>query len=210
MEKIPDDYEKVKYFDYCAEEYEMATHEYKSYIFKKSFEILKKYLSPNIRLLDCACGPGYEAITIAKSVPQDEVVCVDLSQEMITLAYNNAKEHHMTNMTFFQADVQNLPSELFGKFDIVHCQLSCSYFTNLDLFAKNVYMALGKKGFIFLIEPFPNFYNSYSIHYAKAANPFFLRLYTSNELKDTFLRIGFSDFYWKEILPGIGLSIISK
>ena len=203
-------YDRVKYFDYAAGEYEMATHRYKKHIVEHSFRVLKNYLRPDSRVLEIACGPGYEAIAISMLVPESEVVALDLSKEMIRLACRNAKQHLVNNMTFYQADAQSLPGRLRSKFDIIYCQLNCSYFDDLHAVAKMMFHALYSQGMVFLVEPFPNLANSLSITPAKAANPYFEKLYGREELKAIFLNAGFADFYWKEILPGIGISIISK
>lgn len=210
MKQLPPDYERVKYFDYAAAEYEMAVHIFKSFVTKHSFELISNYLKPGSRVMDCACGPGYEAIAFSMMAADSEVVAVDLSSEMIRLACHNGKDHGRTNMAFFQADAANLPASLGKKFDVVHCQLSCSYFEDLAAVAGNMHRALYDQGYVVLTEPFPNTANSASINFAKAANPYFNRLYSREDLKSVYLDAGFSDFYWKEILPGIGLSIISK
>ena len=210
MKQLPPEYERVKYFDYAAAEYEMAVHSFKSFITKHSFSLITNYLKPGSRVMDCACGPGYEAIAFSMMAENSEVVAVDLSSEMIRLACHNCKDHGRKNMAFFQADAASLPASLRKKFDVVHCQLSCSYFEDLALVAGNMYGALYDKGYVVLTEPYPNTANSASINFAKAANPFFNRLYSKEDLKSVYLDAGFSDYYWKEILPGIGVSIISK
>lgn len=206
----PGNYDSVKYFDYAAGEYEMATHKFKEHIVQQSFTLLEPFLQPNCTILDCACGTGYEAIALANKVPLGEVVAIDFSEQMIQMACRNAKEHDIKNMRFYQADVAAIPEELLGRFDIVHCQLSCSYFQNMHTVAGNLRSLLRQNGFVWLVEPNADLYNGLSIRATKAANPSFEQLYTKEDLRDIFLDAGFSDFYWKEILPGIGVSIIKK
>ena len=210
LRQLPADYERVRYFDFAAAEYEMGIHEYKAYIIKHAFPVLERYLMPGSRVMDCACGPGYEAIALSMMVAESEVVAVDLSTEMVRLACHNAKEHGRHNMSFYQGDARNLPGALKNKFDAVYCQLSCSYFDDLSRVATCMFDALHNSGFVFLTEPYPTTPNSLSINFAKAANPWFERLYDKEELQAIFMDAGFKNYYWKEILPGIGLSIISK
>lgn len=210
IKELPDNYVRVKYFDYAACEYEMATHEFKKYIVKETFEIIAKYITKDCAILDCACGPGYESILLTSHVPDGEVVALDLSSEMITLAYENAKNKGITNISFFQADIQKLPEPLHDAFDIIFCQLSCSYFENMEIVADSFYSALKDHGIVFLVEPYPNITNKASIGAVKAANPYFDRLYSPEDFKSFFIAAGFNEYFWKEILPAIGLSIIIK
>lgn len=210
MKELPENYVRVKYFDYAAREYEMATHEFKKYIIKEAFEIIGNYVTKDCAILDCACGPGYESILLTSLVPDGEVVALDFSTEMIRLAYENAKDNWLTNISFFQADIQKLPDPLHDVFDIVFCQLSCSFFEEMERVANSFYSALLDYGIVFLIEPYPNIPNSASTKSAKAANPYFERLYSLEEFKSIFIAAGFNEYFWKEILPGIGMSIIIK
>ena len=202
--------EKTKYFDYCAAEYGFATHRYKRAIVAQAFKHFKPLILPQTRILDCACGPGFETIELSKWVPEGEVVGTDYSSEMVTQAYRNVKNHELENVHLVQADAQELPDRLTGKFDIVFCQLSIGYFEQLDKVSKQFYDALDHAGFAILVEPFTSVWNSLSIDRHRAALPTFWRMYAKEDLKGFFLNAGFSNFYWKEVLPGIGVSIISK
>ena len=210
LDTLPANYDRVKYFDYAAAEYEMATHGFKKYIVNRAFSEMFPYISNDFRIMDAGCGPGYEAIALSMRVPEGEVVAVDLSTEMIKLACKNAKYHRVSNMCFYQVDVQALPRTLNEKFDVIYCQLNCSYFEDVQAVAASFYNALREKGMVFLVEPYPNTPNSLSINTARAANPYFERLYEKEELEGFFREAGFSNFFWKEILPGFGISMITK
>lgn len=210
IKELPNNYDRVKYFDYAAGEYEMATHEFKKYILKEAFDIIEKYVTKDCAILDCACGPGYESILLSSYVPEGEVIALDFSTEMITLAYENAKNTGIKNISFFQADIQKLPESLHAVFDIIFCHLSCSYFENMDIVVNSFYSALNDNGIVFLVEPYPNITNKSSINSVKAANPYFTRLYAPEDFERIFMAAKFNEYFWKEILPGIGLSIITK
>lgn len=210
LNEKPFNYSRVKYFDYAAAEYEVATHTFKQYLVDKVFAELSKYIKEDFRIVDCACGPGYESIMLSAKVPKGEVVSIDLSVEMINLACKNAKNQHIKNMSFYQADVQQLPQALNNKFDMVYCQLNCSYFDDMYVVARSFYKMLCNHGFVVLVEPYPNLSNTLSINIIKEANPFFKRFYTKEDMHSFFITAGFNNFYWKEIMPGFGLSIITK
>ena len=210
LKDVPPSYFRVKYFDYAAAEYEMATHSFKKNIVSLAFNELIPFIHENNRIMDCGCGPGYEAIALSMKVPAGEVVAVDLSAEMITVACRNAKYNRVKNMCFYQANVHDLPTVLYNRFDIIFCQLNCSYFEDMRQAAQNFYRALDEQGIVFIVEPFPTIANSSAISASKAANPYFERLYAPEDLHAYFAEAGFTGFYWKEILPGIGVNIISK
>lgn len=207
----PKDYNRVLYFDYAAQEYEMATCRFKKPIVEETLRLIRPLLLPGARILDAGCGPGYESIALAQLVPDGEVVALDLSLQMIRLAYHNALQHEMHNMHFIQADAHALPATLYGQFDLVYCQLSCGYFKHLPTVAREFAKVLaGDGGHIILIEPYNTITNSLSIDEHKAANPFFEQLFSKEDIQEIFIEAGFDSFYWKEILPGIGVAVLSK
>lgn len=210
LDQNPEGYERMRWFDMSAEEYEMAAHPFKAPILQEVFKLITPLIHTNARVLECACGPGYEVIRLARMVSSGEVIATDLSEEMIRLACRNAKHERIKNVGFYQRDVLDIDDAWKGAFDIVFCQLSIGYFENTPEMAKTHFNALDDKGMAILIEPNANLTNGMSIDLHKAANPAFRRLYDYSELKEIYLEAGFESFYWKEILPGIGVSIIGK
>jgi ubiquinone/menaquinone biosynthesis C-methylase UbiE len=172
---------------------------------------MQELVSPKARIADIGCGPGYETIALSKLVSQKEVCAIDLSTEMIRLAFRNATEQVISNVCFFQADIENeLPTKLYGNFDAIFCQFSFSYFSKHAQVANNFFRLLREKGLVFLIEPDDDVMNRISFLTAKAAVPHLNDYYSRDMFSNLFLSAGFSAFYWQELLPGIGLSIISK
>jgi 2-polyprenyl-3-methyl-5-hydroxy-6-metoxy-1,4-benzoquinol methylase len=78
-------------------------------------------LTGNERVLDIATGPGYIAEAFAKV--GREVVGVDLTDAMLTIAKERTKERGISNVSFRAADAENLPFEN-GVFDVVVCRLA--------------------------------------------------------------------------------------
>lgn len=69
------------------------------------------------KVLEIGVGNGKTLLSILKQKPK-EVVCIDFSKEAVKLCkkeFNNAK-----NLTFFRADVTNLPFDL-NSFDVIIC-----------------------------------------------------------------------------------------
>ena len=73
------------------------------------------------RVLDIATGPGYIAEAFAGSAR--EVVGVDLTDAMLSIARERTGSRGLSNISFRAADAQNLP---FGdaEFDVVVCRLA--------------------------------------------------------------------------------------
>src|ERR1700688_1160587 len=73
------------------------------------------------RVLDIATGPGYIAEAFARN--SREVLGMDLTEAMLTIARARTAEHGVKNISFRAGDAQNLPFEE-GEFDVVVCRLA--------------------------------------------------------------------------------------
>ena len=69
-------------------------------------------------ILDCACGPGWQAIELARQGYR--VHGTDISAEMIELARRHAAEADVA-VTFSVATWEELPAQLDGRFDFTMC-----------------------------------------------------------------------------------------
>lgn len=82
-------------------------------------------LTGNERVLDIATGPGLIAEAFAKQAR--EVVGVDLTDAMLTIADERRKERKVENLSFRSGDVQKLPFNS-GDFDVVVCRFAFHHF----------------------------------------------------------------------------------
>lgn len=101
-----------KYADYYD-----TVYGYKNYPAECRFleKVFKKYsVKKNPSILDLGCGTGNHALTLAKS--GNRVIGVDLSDKMIEIAKEKAKEQRI-KVDFHRGDARNL--NLNKKFDIV-------------------------------------------------------------------------------------------
>jgi ubiquinone/menaquinone biosynthesis C-methylase UbiE len=73
------------------------------------------------RVLDIATGPGYIAEAFAKD--SREVVGMDLTEAMLSIARTRTEERGVKNVSFRTGDAQNLPFDE-GQFDVVVCRLA--------------------------------------------------------------------------------------
>ncbi|HEY7588144.1 MAG TPA: methyltransferase domain-containing protein [Thermoplasmata archaeon] len=98
------------------------------------------------KVLDLATGPGEPAMSIARIVgAEGEVVGVDLSEKMVNLARNIAKERRIPNVRFEVMDAEHLafPDETF---DAVSSRFGFQIFTNPEGVAKEAFRVLRRKG----------------------------------------------------------------
>jgi ubiquinone/menaquinone biosynthesis C-methylase UbiE len=77
------------------------------------------------RVLDVACGPGF--LTRQFASVAGEVVGIDVTNKFLTMATAAAKQDGLSNLTFQQGDVNELPFEA-ASFDIVCCRAAFHHF----------------------------------------------------------------------------------
>jgi len=71
-----------------------------------------KKLEPRGTLADIGCGPGYFTGDTARAFPHLKIIGVDISEEMLQRAEQNAsRAHHETQISFRQGDIHELPFE---------------------------------------------------------------------------------------------------
>jgi SAM-dependent methyltransferase len=80
-------------------------------------------------VLDVGCGTGGTSIELAKRVgPRGRVVGVDLSATLLALARDAAGRSGVTNVTFVQADAQDLTAD--RQYDAVYSRFGVMFFAD--------------------------------------------------------------------------------
>lgn len=69
------------------------------------------------RILDLGTGTGCIAIALAHAFPESEVTGIDISEQALVLAHENAQNAGLTNINFMKGDMTSL--NLDGSFDII-------------------------------------------------------------------------------------------
>lgn len=83
---------------------------------------------PGLHILDLASGAGQPAISLARAVaPDGRVTAADMSPGMLGVAQEFAGRERVSNITFRQADGENLPFR-DEEFDGVTCRFGVMFF----------------------------------------------------------------------------------
>ncbi len=70
------------------------------------------------RILDMGTGPGHTVTAIAQAFPDSEIISVDVAAPMLRFAHARAKSLGVNNITFMQANAENVPLP-DADFDVV-------------------------------------------------------------------------------------------
>jgi ubiquinone/menaquinone biosynthesis C-methylase UbiE len=179
-------------------------------VIEESLRLIEELAAPNSRILDLSCGPGKEIPSLAALVPEGEIVAVDLSAGMVWEAYRNARARNVANAAFFQADALHLPRHFRGRFDLTFCCNSFHHYPRPLAALKEMRRTLIVGGKALIIDPRLSQIFLISEPIAKWGDPGYVGFYSAKELHRMFMTAGFSDFYWNELLPWVGVSIGTK
>lgn len=83
-------------------------------VVEEALQIIKSNNFTNV--LDMCTGSGAIAISIAKDVPNCNVVAVDISTKALEIAKNNARTNEVNNVTFIQS---NMFEKITCKYDLI-------------------------------------------------------------------------------------------
>ncbi|HBE19392.1 MAG TPA: hypothetical protein DEG17_27460 [Cyanobacteria bacterium UBA11149] len=75
----------------------------------KEAEFFLPYLSPQMELLDCGCGPGTITVDLAKIVAPGEVIGIDIEDSQFIIGQKKARAENVTNIKFKLANIYQLP-----------------------------------------------------------------------------------------------------
>jgi ubiquinone/menaquinone biosynthesis C-methylase UbiE len=206
---LADESQTLKYFDYAANEFDLATKPYKDKFYSKIFSLLQYFLPENALILDPSCGTGLEAIALSKLSSKGKVICVDLSNKMIQLAFRNAKLQGVSNIEFYHANHNQLPDLWNQQFDSIFSSLSFQYYPDPEKSAASFSKLIHRNGNIIVVDPLRTDKTKIIEESIKLANPHFQRFYTLNELCKYFEIYNLKLAYHEEIFKGIGFSIFN-
>lgn len=107
--------------------------------------IMNLQLKDKDQVLDVASGTGEPGLTIAGLIPNGKVIGIDLAEDMLAIAAENAKSKGLTNYETLSADVCQLPFE-DATFDAISCRMGFMFFPDMMLAASQMFRVLKSGG----------------------------------------------------------------
>ncbi len=99
----------------------------------------------NDKVLDIAAGTGEPGLTIATMLTTGKVVITDLSEDMLTIARENAAARGIKNIETKACDVSELPFA-DNTFDAISCRFGFMFFPDMLMAAKEMQRVLKSGG----------------------------------------------------------------
>ncbi len=81
----------------------------------KTINLIKKILNENIKVLDIGTGSGCISIALKKEIPGLDITAVDISEDALVVAKNNALENNC-EINFIKSDLFN---NIDDKYDLI-------------------------------------------------------------------------------------------
>lgn len=119
----------------------------------------------NKRILDFGCGSGASTMILGRMFPKSEIIGIDLSSKLLTIANARLKYYNLKNIKFIISPTHdNLPNEI-GKFDFII--LSAVYEHILPNQRKKIlqqlWQIINQNGILFINQT-PNRYSPIETH----------------------------------------------
>jgi ubiquinone/menaquinone biosynthesis C-methylase UbiE len=96
-------------------------------------------------VLDIASGTGEPGLTIASQLKTGKVILIDISEDMLKIAMENAAERGLENIESYVCDVSDLPFQ-DNTFDAISCRFGFMFFPDMLLAAKEIIRVLKPGG----------------------------------------------------------------
>jgi ubiquinone/menaquinone biosynthesis C-methylase UbiE len=200
----------VEEFDRMAEVYAEFVRPFSQPIFSEALPFISRWLPRNARVLDAGCGPGREALEVARRTPEGEVIGIDLAKGMVVSAHRAARAGGLDNCAFFQSDVGELPEIFNGQFDLAYSCLAHHHYPDARAATAAILRCLRPCGVYCVVDPGPAWYNELSAPIAKWADPGWIGFHTPEQFRSLFQSAGYARTGWQELLPGFGVAVGQK
>lgn len=102
-------------------------------------------LQKNYFVLDVAAGTGEPGLTIAALVPDGKVIAIDVSEDMLAIAAENAEAKGLMNFETRVADISELPFAT-QMFDAISCRMGFMFFPDMHLALQEMLRVLKPQG----------------------------------------------------------------
>ncbi len=112
-------------------------------------------IRPNDKVVDFGCGPANQLNMMAKIHPEAHFTGVDLSQEMLKVANENAKEKNLNNVSFQEGNICNLSFIEDHTVDFVISTFALHHLpdiSDLDKASSEIKRILKQNGVLYLLD----------------------------------------------------------
>lgn len=144
---------------------------------------------PHWHALDIATAAGHTAFAFAPHVAK--VWATDITQEMLTIAQQQANERGLTNVTVEYADAEQLPYA-DATLDLVTCRIAPHHFPNIGIFLREAARVLRPGGTLAVIDNIvpDGAAGDYVNAFEKLRDPSHGRCLSVNEWLDGYAQVG--------------------
>jgi ubiquinone/menaquinone biosynthesis C-methylase UbiE len=106
----------IRFWNRMSKTYDISVYEKYKPVYDEIISLARKYLKPNDRALDFACGTGSLTLELSASVRQ--ILGIDISDNMIALARKKATQQCIENVEFRNTGIFG-PGLQPGSFDVI-------------------------------------------------------------------------------------------
>lgn len=158
------------------------------------------------KALDVCCGTGDWSFSLSEAVgPKGEVVGLDFSNNMLSVAKERQKEHSLSNLTFLQGNAMELPFE-DDYFDYVTVGFGLRNVPDYLQVLKEMQRVVKPGGLVVCLEtsqPTGKLFRKLYYFYFKNIMPLFGKLFAKSYQEYVWLHESAKDFPGKEALKNL-------
>lgn len=103
----------------------------------------------NLRALEFGCGTGLVSFNLADKF--EHITLLDTSGGMIEMLNKKIKEAGITNMSAFQADINDNPA-MYGSFDVIYSSMALHHIADVRTTLANLYTLLQSSGYLCIVD----------------------------------------------------------
>ena len=160
-------------------------------------------IQPGSKVLDLCCGTGDWTFALSKAVgPKGQVIGVDFSEGMLSVAKRKGQQHMLDNITFIQGNAMQLPFEV-NSFDYITIGFGLRNVPDAKHVLAEMKRVVKPGGMIVILEtsqPENILYKPFFWLYFKYIMPFLGKIFAKSYLEYSWLQKSATDFPGMKVL----------